>query len=375
MRVTSVDVISSGYDLAEPLHDARSRLAQRHQILVRIEAEDGMAGWGEAAAFGGSHDLVAAAVRQIGETLIGQPVAPREIARSLLRDTAHFGHVGVVVSAISGIETALWDLRGASSGLSLSILLGSRTRAIRWYGTTGFYRGGKEADEGARLRDDLAAALANDPSGLKIKIGRHGVTEAVTRARDARTALGPERLLILDANNSFSVPEALRVMDGVAELNVLFLEEPIPFGNPEASHELRVRGAVAVGGYELDPTFAGCRRYLDARAVDYIQPDACWSGGVMEALAVADLARRLDIGFVPHNFSSMVATAANYHVVCAAGGDLIELDLTGNSASDPSVLKAMGWRMEDGYLQAPESPGLGLTDVEGWVRQWMNITG
>ncbi|WP_328296951.1 mandelate racemase/muconate lactonizing enzyme family protein [Streptomyces sp. NBC_00435] len=367
MRVTAVEVITNGFDLDEPLFDARSRITQRHQVLVRIEAEDGSVGWGEAAAFGGSHELVAVAIKQLAAPLIGHPARPRETARSLLRDTAHYGHVGVVVSAISGIEIALWDLQGAASGLDLSALLGGEARPVRWYGTTGFYRGGSRADEVTVLRDDLAAALDSDPSGLKIKVGRHGVDEAIGRAHQARAALGPERLLILDANNAFTVPEALRVMSGVRELDILFFEEPIPFGNPDASRELRLSGAVPVGGYELDPTFAGCRRYLEARAVDYIQPDACWSGGIAETMAIADLAHRLDLGFVPHNFSSIVATAANYHVVSAVGGDLIELDLTGNSASDPSVLRTMGWRMEGGYLQAPSSPGLGLVSVGEWA--------
>lgn len=366
MRIAAVDVVTNGFELTEPLYDARSRIAERHQVLVRIEAEDGSVGWGEAAAFGGSHQLVGQLITQLAAPLLGCTVHPRDVSRALLRNTAHYGHVGVVVSAISGIETALWDLRGTVSGLNLSQMLGSDARPVRWYGTTGFYRGRDRRDSLAVLRDDLAAAVESDPSGLKIKVGRHGVEEAIERAQEARSVLGRERLLILDANNSFSVPEALRVMEGVRDLDILFLEEPIPFGNPEASLELRLRGAVPVGGYELDPTYAGCRRYLETRAVDYIQPDVCWSGGVAEAAAIADLAIRLDLGFVPHNFSSIVATAANYHVVSAVGADLIELDLTGHSASAPSTLRAMGWYVKDGYLQAPELPGLSLVDVEEW---------
>lgn len=367
MRVVAIDVLKNGFELAEPLYDARSCIARRHQVLVRVEAEDGSVGWGESAAFGGSHELVARAVAQLVAPLIGTTAHPRQLSRSLLQATAHYGHVGVVVSAISGIETALWDLWGVVSGLSLSHLLGGEASPVRWYGTTGFYRGEDRTGSLSVLRDDLATALASEPAGLKIKVGRYGVTDAIERAQEARSALGPDRLLILDANNSFNVPDALRVMEGVRDLGVYFFEEPIPFGNPEASRELRLRGAVPVGGYELDPTFAGCRRYLEARAVDFIQPDACWSGGVAETMAIADLAHRFDVGFVPHNFASAVATAANYHVVSAVGGDLIELDLTGSSASNPTALRAMGWHVDDGYLQAPTLPGLGVAGVGEWA--------
>jgi L-alanine-DL-glutamate epimerase-like enolase superfamily enzyme len=369
MPVASVRAHVLRHPLPTPILDARAEIRERAAVLVRVRTADGLEGWGEAACFGGAGRLVAAAVEHLAEGLIGADVAPRDWVRRTMAATAHYGQRGVVVSAISGIEIALWDLHGKSCGLPVSSLFGAAPAPARIYGTTGFYvHGGAEASR-SRLANDLAG-VAPDLSGIKIKIGRYGIPDDLLRARMARDRLGPERILIVDANNAYGAADAAALGRDLRELGILFFEEPIEFGLPAASAELRLAGGVPIAGYELEPTYHGCEPYLEARAVDYIQPDAIWSGGLGEAVAIADLARRRGIRMVPHNFASVVATAANYHLACISGGDLLEIDQTGNPLAALDLLEDSGWRVTAGTLQAPPRPGLGVDVTEEWLSRF-----
>jgi L-alanine-DL-glutamate epimerase-like enolase superfamily enzyme len=124
-----------------------------------------------------------------------------------------------------------------------------------------------------------------------------------------------------------------------------------------------------VSGYELEPTYEGCRPYIEQRAVDYVQPDATWSGGLLECLSIADLAARRGVGFIPHNFSGVFGTAANYHAASIGGAALLELDRTGGPLGDLGLLLEQGWSLENGCLTAPDRPGLGLRVTEEWIEE------
>ncbi len=355
--------------LPEPLLDARSVITERGVVLVRIRSDSGAEGWGEAACFGGVGPLVAAAVDHLAGSLAGRRVRPRELAAELGRGSAHFGQRGLVVSAISGIELALWDLLGHETGLPVGTLFGADPRPVRLYGTTGFYTGQDAAASRESLRTGLPAA-AEGLAGIKIKIGRHGIADDVARVRLAREVLGPDKLLVADANNAYHVAEAVAFAEQVRDARLLFLEEPIPFGLPRASAELRGRCGVAVSGYELEPTYEGCLPYIEQRAVDYIQPDTTWSGGLVECLAVAEHARRNGVRFIPHNFSGVIGTAANYHASSLSGGSLLEVDRTGNPLADLGLLRENGWSLSDGSLLAPDRPGLGVRLSQEWIEEY-----
>ena len=317
MRVTRIDAYALRAPLPTVIRDARSEIRERGAVLVRVEVDHGrLAGWGEAACFGGVGSLVVATVRHLAGPLVGGLVEPRRITRDLRRTTAHFGQRGLVVSAISGIEIALWDVLGKAAGVPVSALFGVLPRPIPVYTTTGFYRSDDRAQAMRDLQADVAACDLSRFCGAKIKVGRFGVADDVERAQHARRILGPEGVLVLDANNAYSPIEAARLAAAVEALDVLFLEEPIAFGLPEESTLLRYQGRVAVGGYELEPTFDACERYVRLGAVDYIQPDATWSGGIGECVSIADMADRHGVRMVPHNFSTQVGTAANYHAAC-----------------------------------------------------------
>jgi L-alanine-DL-glutamate epimerase-like enolase superfamily enzyme len=254
-------------------------------------------------------------------------------------------------------------------GLAVSSLLGAGPVPVPVYATTGFYRGdGQDNDPDRRaqqLEHDVRSVDLGRVRGVKIKVGRFGVADDVRRASLARTALGPDALLVLDANNAWTFTEAARVADLVADLDVLFLEEPLPFGLVTDSATLRARGRVAVGGYELEPTYEACERYVLGGAVDYVQPDATWSGGIAECVRIAELAHAHGVRTAPHNFSTAVGTAANYHAACAADVRLLETDATGNPLLDLPLGDT--WDTTGGALHLRSGAGLGVTVTEEWV--------
>jgi L-alanine-DL-glutamate epimerase-like enolase superfamily enzyme len=371
MRIASVDAFPLRRRLREPLLDARSRIVNRTALLVRVREESGRIGWGEAASFGEVEALVGAAVEHLAPLVVGEAAAPRAVAAKLRQGTAHFGQRGVVVAAISGIELALWDLLAKAAGLSVAKLLGGDGGGVRAYATTAFYRDDDDPVTAvARLEEELRGVLA-DPrfSGAKIKVGRFGVEDDVRRIEAAREVLGQERVLIADANNAWAPADALWVAEAVREVRPLFLEEPIAFGHPGLSARLRARSPVAIGGYELEPTFEGLLPYVEGQAVDFIQPDATWGGGLGSALAIAELAVRQGIAVVPHNFSTSVALAANCTLVSLAGGDLIEVGATGEDPLSALSSPTLRWRVDGGRLEQGEAAGFGIEPDQSWLEE------
>jgi L-alanine-DL-glutamate epimerase-like enolase superfamily enzyme len=359
MRVAEVETFPLRWRYPAPIWDARSRIETKTSVLVKVTCHEGRVGWGEAAAFGEVPELVAAVVRgPIARLITNAEVSPRSLKERMVRATAHFGQRGLTLSAISGVEIALWDLLGQEARLPICKLLGGELKPIRVYQAAGYYRS-ERGPSVSDLSHDLEDRVSNRFSGLKIKVGRSGFDDDVARVRTARAALGPEGLLMVDANNAYSVREATRFADAIQKFDVHFFEEPIEFGDPAASLELRQRSSIAIAGYELEGLFSGFRPYIEARAVDVVQPDSIWSGGISECLAISDHARRHAIRLVPHNFSTIVALAANYQLLCAAeNGDLLEYDATGNPLL--SALAPGCYRPEGGRILGDGRPGLGL---------------
>lgn len=369
--MTRIDAYALRATLPIVMRDARSEIRERGAVLVRVEVDDGrLTGWGEAACFGGVGSLVAATVRHLASPLLGGPVEPRRTARDLLRTTAHFGQRGLAVSAISGIEIALWDVLGKEARVPVSALFGVLPRALPVYTTTGFYRSDNRADAMRDLQADLEACDLDRVCGVKVKVGRFGVADDLERAQQTRRILGPDKVLVLDANNAYSPMEAVRLAVAVEPLDVLFLEEPIAYGLPEESARLRERGLTAIGGYELEPTFDACERYVRAGAVDYIQPDATWSGGIGECVSIAEMAARQGVQMIPHNFSTPVGSAANYHAACVGFSPLIESDGSGNPLADETLL-GLDWHRENGRLTMADGVGLGVDVPEEWIARYV----
>jgi L-alanine-DL-glutamate epimerase-like enolase superfamily enzyme len=354
-------------DLDPPLRDGRAIIARKELVLIGLENHEGVVGWGEIACFGGAADLVLHAVTTVLWPLIrDEEVAPVTAFRMLRQKTLHFGQAGVIVSCLSGIELAMWDLLGRRADVAVIELLGHSPARVPVYASTGYYRGGDSLED---LRAQLEALDLDAYVGVKIKVAGDPDHD-VDRVRLTREIIGEDKLLILDANNAFNLLEARSFARQVVEYDPFFIEEPLEFGRPLAAARLERTALVPTGGYELEQLFERYEPYLLDSAPSVVQPDCTWSGGLKAVQEIATSAARGGSLVMPHNMGSAIATVANATALAAAeNGVALEIDATHNP------LRRTGWCEEldpvGGYLTLPSRAGWGIdidpADLSGYT--------
>ncbi|HVL24806.1 MAG TPA: mandelate racemase/muconate lactonizing enzyme family protein, partial [Thermomicrobiales bacterium] len=297
---------------------------------------------------------------------------------SMMASRAHQrGRRGMLMMAISGIDIALWDIIGQATRTPLFRLLGGYRDTLEAYASAGFYARDKDARS---LAEEVGGYAAQGFKGVKIKVGRNpelmtnmlhdmveptyataSLEEDIERVRVAREALGPGVGLAVDANNAWTPDVALRFMRAVEPFGIRWLEEPVPtddiVGSALVAHQLDT----PVAGYETETGLAGFRELIARRAVDIVQPDVIWTGGITETRKVAALAQAYGLPVIPHVFSSAVSTVANMHLIASLpNGGLLEFDQNPNPLRTELFEEVIA-PAADGVVRLPERPGLGVT--------------
>ena len=378
MRITDVSTIRLRYTVPTPMADAIHFMPERNLLLVQVTTDDGRVGFGEAAAFGGSLESVESVVlNDLRPSLVGEdPFTVERLWSRMARRSHQRGSRGLLLMAISGVDIALWDLIGQATGTPLYRLLGGYRDTLDCYASAGFYAGGKGPEQ---LAEEVGGYAARGFRTVKIKVGRNpgvmlnplpdmwasdyatvSLEEDVERVRAARRAIGPRTRLAIDANNAWTPAVALRFMRLVADEDVCWLEEPVATEDLAGSAEVARALEVPVAGYETETGLAGFRELIARRAVDIVQPDATWTGGITETRKVAALAQAHGLPVVPHVFSSAVATIANMHLIAALpNAGLLEFD------QNPNPLRSELFEepvevSPAGTVRLPDGPGLGV---------------
>jgi L-alanine-DL-glutamate epimerase-like enolase superfamily enzyme len=264
--------------------------------------------------------------------------------------------------AISGIDIALWDLIGQATGQPVGRLLGGRYRErVQPYASL-------LMDEPAKLRDHLLAVKGQGFRAFKIGWGPFGrrsrsMDEAIVRA--AREAIGGESRLMVDAGGSDAFwPNgykwALNTAQMLEDYEVHWFEEALAPDALADSAKLREYSPVPIAGGEVLTRRQAFQPWLEARALDIVQPDVTKVGGLSEERRIAWMAQEHGVRFIPHGWNTAVGLAADLHLASAfPGTDLVEY-LTGSPFIDE--ITAGGWHLDpDGMLAIPSQPGLGLT--------------
>jgi L-alanine-DL-glutamate epimerase-like enolase superfamily enzyme len=230
------------------------------------------------------------------------------------------------------------------------------------------------------LAEEVGGYAARGFRWVKIKVGRNPdvmlnplhdmpasdyavatLEEDIERVRAARAALGPGVKLAIDANNAWTPPVAIGFMRRVDDQEIAWLEEPVATEDLEGSAEVARALDVPVAGYETETGLAGFRDLIGRRAVDIVQPDVIWTGGITECRKVAAMAQAHGLPVVPHVFSSAVASVANMHFIASLpNGGLLECDQNPNPLrtelfEEPITVDS------DGTVGLPDRPGLGVT--------------
>lgn len=350
MRIRS---ISARHERLAPHQAAAGYAGLRDAAYVRcrVETEDGPVGTGVTGRFLGP-EVVALLTGAMADELRGADAGETEAIR--MRLASRFnprGMTGAFVSALSALDLALWDLKGKALGQPVWRLLGAARSQVPVYATVGL-----PAYDEAALIEACRSAIADGYRGAKMLVaaGGRGVVEDARRVRAVREALGPAAPLMLDANCGMTVADAKRLATMVEECDITWFEEPVTGNDIEALAELRRSVRVPIAAGQMVQSMAWFREALVRGAVDWLQPNAVFCGGVSAMLRVLALAEAHGVP-VSHaggwDLANLAVMAGHGH-----GGPVemhgAHLELRDRLADQPAAIR--------GVMAPPERPGIGF---------------
>jgi L-alanine-DL-glutamate epimerase-like enolase superfamily enzyme len=348
--------------------------------LVRVTSDDGAQGWGQVSTY--NADISALVLhRQVAPHALGYPLGhgahdARDIDGlvELVPEREHKFPGSYLRRALAGLDTALWDLRGKLEGKSVCELLGGTPRPFPVYASS-MRRDIAPEDEAARLK------RLQDEDGyraFKFRVGREcghdedewpGRSAAVVAA--VRKALGDEAALLVDANSCYTPKTAIEVGRMLEDQGVCHFEEPCPYWEIDWTREVTDALDLDVTGGEQDCDLTIWRRIVDRRAVDIVQPDICYIGGLARALRVAKMAEEAGLPCVPHSANLSLVTVFSLHMMGAIpnAGPYVEFSIEPTADYYPwqAGIFAPELKARDGKVQIPEGPGWGVEIKADWL--------
>lgn len=363
MKITAVRTHLLDTPLETPFESASMRFDRRTHVLVEIECDDGTVGWGECLGPAGPNAAIVAAY---APRLIGQnPLETEKLWIACYNALRDQGQRGLTVTALSGIDIALWDIKGKHFGVSVSVLLGGRFReSVKAYATGSFKRDGVD-----RVEDNAAEVARYREEGFhaaKIKIG-FGVAEDLRVIEAVRSAMGPDMRLMIDANHGYDALEAVELGRAAACHGIDWFEEPVLPEQLSAYRAVRAGQPIPVAGGETWHTRWGMQEPLETRCVDILQPDLCGCGGFTEMRRIMDLAALHGVRLVPHVWGTAVQIAASLQFMAALIPNpprvnpiepILEFDRTPNPFRQAIVTTPI--EHVNGIVAIPDGPGLGI---------------
>ena len=336
-------------------------------LLLRIESGDGLVGWGEPIVEGRTSTTSAAVKELMNSYVIGEdPNRIEDIWQVLYRGGFYRGGP-VLMSALAGIDQALWDMKGKRFGVPIYELLGGPVRdKIRTYSWIGGDEPAKVAEDAIEKKNDGFTALKMNVAG---KLERFEtpkkVEEIKTRFETVREAVGPEVDIAIDFHGRVSKSMFPRIARAIEPYDPLFIEEPIINAHPVEIGKLKERTTVPIAFGERQYSRLDFRPYLEERAVDILQPDLSHAGGITECKKIASMAETYEVDMAFHCPLGPIALAACLQVDGIAYNAFIQEQSIGLHYSKGTVLSDYIENPEDltpenGFLSLPEGPGLGV---------------
>ncbi len=363
MKITEVRVHVLEAALSEPFRWSILEAASRQSAIVEIETDGGLVGWGECL---GPARPNAALVEAYRPLLIGaDPLATEVLWERLYHAFRDQGQRGFAVIALSGIDIALWDLKGKHFGVPVHTLLGGAfRREVRAY-ATGTYRTAS-ADPMTAIPAEAAAYVAQGFGAVKLKVGFDVAGDAaLTHA--VRAAIGPEAGLMLDANHGFDVVDAIAFGRRVEDCDIGWFEEPVLPEDLAGYVAVKAALTMPIAGGETAFTRHDFREILRRRAMDIIQPDACAAGGLSECKKIADMAAAFGVRCVPHVWGTGIGLAAALQLIAVLPPlpmsrtptePLLEFDRSEHPFRQAVLTEPI--EHEHGIVRIPDGPGLGI---------------
>ncbi|MDF0603346.1 galactonate dehydratase [Psychromarinibacter sp. C21-152] len=344
-------------------------------LFLKIETDAGISGWGEPVLEGRAETL-AALIGELSDFLVGQdPRHINDIWQMLYRNGGYRGGP-VLMSAISGIDHALWDILGQVHGVPAYALLGgavrSRVRAYTWVG------GDRPSDLVTHAKRAMASGFSavklNVCSELAIVESHRAIDEIVARLGELRSAVGNELDLAFDFHGRVHAPMARILLKELEPLRPLFVEDPVAADHVEALAELSQSTSIPLAVGERMHTRGEFRALLESRGAQIINPDPSHMGGITETIRLGAFAESYDVALAPHCPLGPIALAGCLQIDAVCHNAFIQEQSLGmhyNQESDLLDCVTEDTRLicENGNIEIPTRPGLGITIDEDQVRK------
>ena len=344
MKVTRVVATAGEQVRAAPVSDAMQTLDTNGSCRIAIATSEGVTGR-STIGFGritGAPAVLAHLVNaELAPAVVGEDASMvRRIRDKLWRLTDYHGTAGLALLGIAGIDIALWDALGLASGQPVWRLLGGARDRVPAYAMVGWLNFGLD-----ELGKQCQRAMAQGFRGVKIKVGAPTLEEDVRRIEKARAAVGPLTPVMVDANQVFTVPEALRRGRVYEELGCFWFEEPLRADDGEGLAHLAHELVIPIAAGENTYGRRQFRRLLELRALDIVQPDLRRAGGITECLEIGVMADAFGVPYASHG------GGAHLHVLAALSNTMFVE--SGLLPDDGTV------RLQDGCFLLPDEPGIG----------------
>ncbi len=341
--------------------------------FVRVTTDSGAQGWGQVSTY--NADITSQIVhRQVAPWALGQPADQIERLVDSIPEKEHKFPGSYLCRATCGLETALWDLKGKLEGKSVCELLGGTPRRLRAYGSSmrRDITPDAEADRLVRLRDEkgfdafkfrVAAEYGHDVDEWP------GRTEAIVPTM--RKRMGDKVALLVDANSGFSPRRAIEVGKLLVDNGISHFEEPCLYWELEQTKQVADALSIDVTGGEQDCFMPVWKQMIAMRAVDIVQPDICYIGGMIRAMRVAKLAAAAGLPCTPHSANLGMVTLFTMHLLGAIpnAGKYLEFAIEGLDYYpwQDGLFRNAPYNVRDGHVTIPSEPGWGVEISPGWL--------
>ena len=345
----------------------------RQLVLVQVDTDAGITGWGEVTTYPGpvANRAIAAMIAQAGDFLAGEEANQLErLWHRTFRSFTYMGSRGATTALISAIDIALWDIRGKELGLPIYQLLGGPVRdSIALYTHPPEPRTVPDAIADARQIVDAGyEAFKFDPMMRFIpgghggyidgQLSREGMATADEIVAAVREAVGPDIEILVDAHGMYNVPTAIELANRLARHDIHWFEEPVPVESYRALEQVRKEVGVKISVGERLHTRWEFVPILEKGLADFIMPDVTWTGGISELRKIAAMAEAYYIPVSPHDAGGPINILAGAHVMMTTP-NFYKLETSRYELSAYSALIEPGLDIRNGRLTVPDGPGLG----------------
>lgn len=349
MKIRNLRTTMVSVPLRQPVSFATRTVRKRDYTVVEVETDEGITGLG----LTWWHHPAVIIREYLQQHVVGEdPFCIEKIWDRMYREI-YRERKGAAICALSAIDLALWDILGKKLGQPVYRLLGGFRDQVPCYASGGYYREGKGVSD---LAKEMSNFVGRGFRAVKMKVGGVGLEKDVERVKAVRNAIGQDVELMVDANNAYSVKQALLAGRQYEKYRVAWLEEPVWPDNVKGSALVAQALDMPIAAGELEYTRYGFRDLVHSAAADILQPDVMFCGGFSEALKIAHLAGAWHLPISPHAAHDFSV----HYVAAVANGLSVEYFLRETDAMKEMELFEETLEPKNGFLELPGKPGLGV---------------